>query len=228
MKIERDETFRDTLLEKIRVREFSERTGTHGSDLIFCLNKQALRHLKGDDHDDATLLLFSLGLSTQAWLTGKPSDAPSIEVDGISITPDEYLEDGTPWELKATYKSSRGEIDDSVHWIKQIMCQCYVTHTTTAKLSRLEIMGNWKFNKKGEKPNPENRRPTLSAYSLEFTQGELDRNWKWMLGRKELFEHILETGELLPKPVALASGMGFECDYCTFRDYCEEENARAV
>lgn len=88
MQITVDEAFRAELLEKIRVREFSERTGIHCSDLIYCLDKQALRKLNTVVDDDSTILLYSLGYSTQRWLTGQDKDVPEKEVDGIKVTLD--------------------------------------------------------------------------------------------------------------------------------------------
>lgn len=88
MKIELAPEFRAELLKKIEQREFRERTGVHCSDLIYCLNKQALRKLYPKPTNDDTLLLFSLGYSTQRWLTGQDRDVPEKEVDGIIVTLD--------------------------------------------------------------------------------------------------------------------------------------------
>ena len=91
MKIAEDQEFKKKLLTKIEEREFSERTGVHCSDLIYCLNKQALRKSKPLPTQEHELLLFSLGLSTQDWLTGKQGDMDGIEVDGITVTPDAQM-----------------------------------------------------------------------------------------------------------------------------------------
>ena len=124
-----------------------------------------------------------------------------------------------PFELKATFQSSNKPIEENIHWIKQLLSQCYVAGTTEAYLSRLEIVGNWKsiFGKKEEKDLPENKKPTLSAYKLTFTQDELDRNWAWMQDRRDKFVKILVTKELLPKIEAIPSGQDWECGWCRFR-----------
>ena len=231
MKITEDGAFRRELLKKMEEREFSERTGIHQSDLVYCLNKQAIRKSRPVENTDREKLLFGLGYATQRWLTGQDQDEPEKEVDGIIVTLDAHKE-GTPWELKCTYQSSSRPIEESVHWIKQIMAQCYVTGTTTAYLSRLEIMGNWKsvFKPKGFKDwseedkflyEEENQKPTLHAYRLEFTQDELDRFWIWLRERRDLFKVLVEDGVLLPKAVALASGMNWECSFCSYRAECE-------
>jgi len=231
MQITVDEAFRKELIDKIQQREFSERTGIHCSDLIYCLNKQALRKSVDVPDEDATILLYSLGWATQRWLTGKDEDVPEKEIDGIKVTLDALTldvrdktlpDDATnamawvPWELKATFQSNNKPIAENTHWIRQIMAQCYVVAANTAYLTRFELMGNWKFNKKGEPPDPANRRPTLTAFKFEFNQKELDANWKWLLERKEVYEKILETGKLVPKIVAIPTGQSFECSYCIF------------
>jgi len=91
MEINEDSKFRAELLKKIRDREFSERTGIHMSDLNYCLNKQLLRKIKSKEDTDQETLIFSIGWSTQSFLTSKFGDAPTIEKDGIQVTPDMLL-----------------------------------------------------------------------------------------------------------------------------------------
>ena len=214
MKITIAEDFRKELLDKIAQREFSERTGIHQSDLIFCLNKQAMRKLNPQDPSAAQLLTFSLGWSTQRWLTGKNEDEPEKEVDGIKVTLDSTW-NTVPWELKATFQSNTRPIEENLHFVRQVMNQCYVTGTTEAYLSRLEIMGNWKWVYRPKDPVKLQAlvdqfgkdwadHPTLTAVKLEFTQEELDRHWKWMCSRKQQYEEILKTKALLPKLQVLA------------------------
>lgn len=236
MEITEDIQFRAELLKKIREREFSERTGIHMSDLNFCLNKQALRKFKPKEDTDQETLIFSIGWATQRWLTGQREDEPEKEVDGIKVTCDALYShksnvraEFVPWELKATYQSSSRPIMDNIHWIRQIMAQCYTQGTTQAYLSRFELMGNWKMRPlKGataeEKANFIFERPTLHAYKLTFTQEELEKNWQWFKDRRELFVKMLETKELLPKVIALPPGGAWECNYCNYRGECDDKS----
>jgi len=171
------------------------------------------------------VLLFSIGWATQRWLTGKPDDEDTIEVDGIQVTPDACW-DGNPWELKATYTSSDRSILENDSWVKQIMAQCYVTKTLTARLSRLELMGNWRsiFGSKDEKKLAINQKPALSAWKFEFAQDELSINWTYLLSRKTLFEELIKNPQqLLQKNLALPVGHEFECEQCAepYRNLCE-------
>uniref|UniRef100_A0A6M3JZX1 Uncharacterized protein n=2 Tax=viral metagenome TaxID=1070528 RepID=A0A6M3JZX1_9ZZZZ len=88
MNITEDLEFKQVLLKKIEEREFSERTGTHNSDLLFCLNRQALRRLTPLPNTEREVLLYSIGWASQAFLTGKFHDVPTIIKDGISVTLD--------------------------------------------------------------------------------------------------------------------------------------------
>lgn len=230
MEVSEAPEFRQALIKKIAEREFAERTGTHCSDLLYCLNKQALRRRLGDQPTEQDTLLFSLGWATQRWLSHKWTDEAPIEMDGILVTcdanamsilanPNTVTMFFIPWELKCTYQSSSKDIMDNPAWIRQIMAQCYVQNIATAVLTRFELMGNWKsvFGKKGEKDLPENGRPSLHAYTFKFTSEELAQNWDWLRNRKVMFEALLAGGELLPKILAIPSGQSYECDWCRFK-----------
>lgn len=225
MDIQPDPTFQKYLVDWIEKREFKgERTGVHCSDLIYCINKQALRKLKPLPPTEQDILIFSLGWYTQWMLTGKDEDVATITVDGIQVTPDEMYK-GIPWELKASYQSASRPIEENISWIRQIMAQCYVTKTVEARLSRFEIMGDWKwvFGKKDEKKDA--KRPTLSAWRLKFTQKELNKNWAWMKERRDIFLNILESKVLVLKAIAIPSGNAYECKYCDYFDCMPDEEA---
>jgi hypothetical protein len=226
VKITRDEAFEKVILDRMAAREFKERTGTHCSDLCYCLNKQAMRRLKPAPTSRQELLRYSRGWATQRWLTGSFEPEQEFEVEGIKVTPDTIVSLGVegdlkiPWELKSTDQSSTRPIEENAHWLRQIMAQCYVCGVVSAKLSRLENLGDWRwvYGKKEEKKNSEH--PTLTAYNLEFTREEIEANWRWLQDRKVLFEAILATGKLLPKALALPPAQEFECRDCPYKGEC--------
>lgn len=207
MNIVRDYEFEEHIIKQIAEREFGgERTGIHQSDLNYCLNKQALRKFTNYQNSQNEILLYSVGWSTQRWLTGKDEDEEPLIVDGITVTRDASYED-LPWELKASYESSKNPIDKQAARMRQVMAQCYVTGVTSARITRFEIMGDW------GRISP---RPTLSAWRVSFTKEELVRNWNWFKERKILYERILTTKELLPRALALPPGGAYECERCPF------------
>jgi len=233
VEITRDYEFERKLIQKIAAREFHVRTGVHCSDLLYCLNKQGLRRAYPRDNTDNEVLLFSLGWSTQRWLTHSWEDEPSMLVDGILVTMDALSTavdpEGpeVPWELKATFTSKDKPLEENVAYIRQTKAQAYCKGVLEVKRTRFEVMGNWKsvFGKKEEKDLPENQKPTLSAWNCKFTKPELVENWKWMKWRRDLFKTIVDTEKvkpkikaLLPKIKAVPSGQAWECNRCPFLD----------
>lgn len=135
-----------------------------------------------------------------------------------------------PWvfELKATYQSSTKAIEENPHWLRQLLSQCHAVESNVAVLSRLELMGNWKWVYHPSKPETiaklvqefgENwaAHPTLGAWKIEFSALEIYRNWEWMKVRKYDFEKILETKSLLPPKIAVPKGQEWECSFCSYR-----------
>ena len=189
-----------------------------------CLNKTLLKKLNPRPETDQETLLFGMGWMTQRWLTGQDKDIEEKEVDGIIVTCDALDPLGMPWELKATYQSANKPILENPHWIRQIMAQCKVIGTTTAYLSRYEIMGDWGWvfpkgstpeEKKANKAKSD--RPTLHTYRLYFTKAEINRNWEWFRGRRSLLMMMLDDNTLRTKPIVLPPGQAWECDWCEFR-----------
>ena len=222
MEIQTSPEFRKQILTAVYERELHQRSGTHASDLIYCLNKQALRRLNPAPPSEDELLLFSLGWASQRWLTGRTEDEPTVEVDGIQVTPDAQM-NGVIWELKCTYMSSNNPIEEQLHWLRQLMAQCHVTKTLEANLSRLELMGDWgSIFPKGKTPEEKkanklaSKKPTLSAWHFVFTPKDIADNWTWMVARRDKFLAILETGKLLPRIEALPAGESYECNYCKY------------
>lgn len=221
MEYQRDYEFEDYLTDLIANREFADRSGIHQSDLNYCLNKQFLRKKLETKPTRDEVLLYSLGWATQRWLTGRPDEEPIIK-DDIVVTLDALYED-IPWELKATYTGRDKEPIENVAYMRQLMAQCKARGTTTARLSRFEIMGDWQWvfprgkSKDERDTNKANStRPTLSAFLFTFTQDEIDRNWEWFISRRKLFEALLAGSPLLPRIESLPPAGKYECEKCPF------------
>jgi len=214
MKAIRDHEFESYLIKTLREKEFSDRTGEiHMSDLNYCLNRQALRRRNPKEEPPETILKFGLGWATQRWLTSSDKDIPSIVVDGIYVTLDAEF-GGVPWELKATYESSNKNILDSAPYMRQLMAQCYVKSVVNARISRLELMGDYKTRNLDGHPV----RPTLTALFIVFDEQELVDNWRWFVERRKLFAPMLENHELLAPSIAIPAGQEWECGYCIYKD----------
>jgi len=232
MKISKDPEAKAEILRRMKEADFQDRTGVHQSDLVFCLNKAYLYKVEPVEPKESDILRWGRGIASQRYLTRSLYDEPTVEIDGIQVTPDALWTDGNPWELKDTDASSNKQITDSPHYLRQIMNQCKVLGKTTARISLLFNMGNWRWVYRPKDPvkiqalvdeygEDWAAHPTLEVYKVEFTQAEIDENWKQMAARRDLYLKIHETGKLLPKPLALMSGSDFECSWCAYRERCE-------
>jgi hypothetical protein len=228
MEIIQDLEAKQEILDRMATLEFGNRTGIHQSDLVFCLNKAYLRRVCPKKPKEHEVLRMARGTASQRWLTRKLEDEPTVELDGIQVTPDALWKDGTPWELKETDASSTREVLGSVHYVRQLMNQCKVLGVRTARLSRLFNLGNWKWVYKPKDPakiqalvaefgEDWEAHPLLDVTRFEFTQEEIDRNWEMMKARRDLLLKLLDSQALLPKPQALMSGMDWECKDCPYR-----------
>ena len=93
-------------------------------------------------------------------------------IDGIYMTPDGWEVEGRVLhEYKATWKSFRKPIDDNWRYMTQIKSYCRGMACSRAKLYVLYLMGNWR----------DVRQPVTKVYELEFSQRDLDDNWKMIV-----------------------------------------------
>ena len=89
--------------------------------------------------------------------------------DGIYMTPDGWEPEGRVLhEYKATWKSCAREIESNWRYMTQVKSYCRGMATNKAKMYVLYLLGNYR----------DIRQPVTKCYDLEFTQRELDDNWK--------------------------------------------------
>jgi hypothetical protein len=91
MEITPDLEAKKEILRRMATTEFQDRRGIHQSDLVFCLNKAYLRRVAPVPAKEHEILRWGRGIASQRWLTQKLEDAPTIEVDGIQVTPDAFM-----------------------------------------------------------------------------------------------------------------------------------------
>jgi len=204
-----------------------EREGVHVSDLILCLDKTYHSWTKGTPSLDLpTKLLFHQGHAFQSWMTGKLEDEPTIELDGILLSPDWFVENvgGEPLycEIKSTYMSSKNETP--AHWLVQMMAYAKALDVLKFGLVRLNLMGNYKWihGKKEEKAEAEH--PTLTPLIYYFTQEEVDSNWNWLSERRDVLLKGLNEGKppswYIPDYMGPTANGGWQCKKCLQRDVC--------
>ena len=216
MNIIADETKKKEILQLIRERSWSDRTGLHFSDLNYCLRKPYYREKYPDiameQEKEDTTLIFSLGHAWEYWLT-RTDEHHEYKQDGITCTPDFSYREGEIWEIKATYLSARKDIREQTTWLRQCMAYCKVTGVTTFYIVPLHVMGTWDgiWKKKGE--NLDRRRPLMNVWRCEFTQEEIDVNWELGLHKKKLLEEAIATSNPMGNPMQEK----WECGFCLWQ-----------
>lgn len=190
------------------------REGLHLSTLVYCLTKGFFDAKTEAKPTDEEVLLFALGYGLQDVLTPPGAETITYTLDGITYRPDfEFKLTGTDLaELKTTRKSSKyDDIPDT--WIEYIMGGCYIRKQTKYNLVILHMMGNY------APPFPQ-----VVAYTLEFSQEELDANWKIILDRQDRYQWAFEEN-VPPQPYQYCKidkkGVYWECKNCRHRAICE-------
>jgi hypothetical protein len=120
-----------------------------------------------------------------------------LECDGVYGSPDGEslsvmltLKGKEQWqsvihEIKSTYKSTRtvGDLTNETMWLMQIKSYCKMKGTCHAMLHVLFVCGDYSYPIK----------PILKMWQLEFTQEEIDSNWKMLM---EYLEYRREKDDL--------------------------------
>lgn len=177
--------------------------GIHVSSIIRCLateagilNYEQLEDLSLIDArnitDQRSILRMNIGLAWEKHYAMLCPDvsfhAGELELDGIFMTPDgesvsvvgnTTSERYGQWELivveyKATYKSTNtvGDLSTRSSWMwrAQLLAYCKAKGTRFAKLAALFICGDYSYP----------IGPTMKEWLIEFTQEEIDANWRLM------------------------------------------------
>ena len=113
--------------------------------------------------------------------------------DNILLTGDALnLTDSCYEEYKVRWRSARKfmDPDEWERWfwkeLRQVMANCYVYGTRTARLIVFFVCGDWK---------PPQPWPPICR-ELTFEQSELDHNWQVLQGNRRAMERMLNAGEL--------------------------------
>jgi hypothetical protein len=190
---EEDAAERGKVLDDIVKRVTEPREGIHVSDLLLCLTKAYYRITDPIVPSERQALIYTTGFAFQEYMYPKREE--EITVDGIILSPD--VESGI--EVKSTRgKMDNFNLDNHPHWIRQMAAYAKALGRTDYTLVVLFVVGNYG----GSKFLPE-----LRSYKVYFTEDGIEKNWKWLLERKEVLEkHLKER-----TPVPIAYRMEWEC-----------------
>lgn len=198
-------------IERIRELMYTERTpGAHVSDLVLCLRKsRARKDGLVPSFSPSDLLVFAVGHAIQDYITGRAPETPLYK-DGISGNCDWVDEDGTPWEVKATYASAARNVADNQHYFDQLGSYCYMLGKTKAYLAVFYLNGYYDFQRKKPREGAvPGERAVLKVYEVEWEWAELEALWEELQFRAELMSTARHWEEL-----PIQYHYTWECDYC--------------
>jgi len=186
-----------------------KREGIHLSTLVYCLTRSFFDQLAPVEPTDEEVMLFALGYGLQDVLTPTGAGKLVCIKDGITYSPDFLLKlNGSLGEIKTTRMSSK-TLEDHLPetWIEYIMGGCYIREETSYNLMVLLMMGNY------HPPFPK-----IHSETLVFEEQELQANWDYLLGRKEVYEEALSSNQP-PQPFQWCKD--WECKFCKYRLQCQ-------
>jgi hypothetical protein len=180
--------------------------------------------------DPSVILRINIGLAWEQFyipeilgLEGVIDHPGQLEVDGVYMSPDGesvdviITESGKPGvavtvhEVKSTYKSTNtvGDLSSQWMWMAQMKAYCRGMGTTRAQMHTLFLCGDYSYP----------ITPTLKRWAIDFTQPEIDDNWRLLLDYKAHREKTEAEGgpPTVRIPAAMRLPKGF-ADVSTLED----------
>jgi hypothetical protein len=102
-----------------------------------------------------------------------------LSCGGIYLTPDLFdTQDWAVEEIKLTWESSAHEPYSQKYWKRwvQVMAYCYALHSFIGRLHVCNMVGDYRGN----------RSPVYRVWEYEYTQPELDNNWRMLMNHREV------------------------------------------
>ena len=188
------------------------KTQTHPTELIYCLTKSWYRRRKPLASSDTETLLFLCGIGLEeVLLRPHENQQTKLELDGIHCTLD-FTPEGRVGEVKSTRMGTKkfpGGAPEG--WTRQMLSYMKAYGVLEGSFVIIHLMGSY------SPPFP-----MLVAWRVTATQEEVDENWRWMLGRKEIYLGYLET-DGAPPPFTHCEI--WECGNCGYKMICEAMSA---
>ena len=198
-------------IDRIRAAMEHPRTpGVHVSDTVLCLRKAKAR---GEGvippPSPSDLLVFSVGLAIQDYVTGHAPETPLYK-DGISGNCDYVDEDGNPWEVKATYASAARPVTDNKHYFDQLGAYTHMMGKTRGYLAVFYINGYYDFQRKKPREGAvPGERAVLKVFEVVWSKEELEDLWEGVMMRGEILASARSWQE-----VPAHHHYTWECSYC--------------
>ena len=176
------------------------------SSLIYCLTKGYYDDVYGASPDRKTKLYFTLGLGLERnLLVSRKHTATEGNYEGIFFHTD-AINNSNLLEMKTTRMKPGDEPSLTDNWKHQILGYLKCIGATTADFVTLHLI-----------------QPEIRAWTLEFTQEEVDENWQYLLYRKSMWEHFRKIEE---PPTAFTYNQEYECTNCNWKLLCDARSSK--
>jgi len=206
MKATRDDGYTDAIIDEMMAGFDDGREGMHPSvtDLIYCLTKgwYNTRPGGGAGHGKQTKVFFLIGLGTEQALMSKVGgNKPAGVYEGVFYHIDRVTGDVMD-ELKTTRKSLKG-YEDKVpqNHLQQIQGYLKTQGLLKCKYTVVFLIP-----------------ASVVTWELEFTQEEVDSNWDYLQGRRQVW---LEYENSPTPPPAYTYNQAWECKDCPYKVLCD-------
>ena len=219
MNITENPEFIDALYEYLGEEYNQQREGDHLTDFLYCNYKTIIRK-RGESlpTTNQQRMIYWVGNALQYYMQPvRPEDEKEYEIDGIKLRPDienKYIAHlYVPLAEMKTTRAILSKFDpkQNEHYIRQMQGYCKCLGVTTAVLFTIFLLGDWWADPF----------PTPKAWTFEFTQEEIDDNWKEILRRRDIVHEALKNGGL-PREHIMA--FKNECRYCENKPICPKGN----
>lgn len=157
--------------------------GLHVSAIVNYLSQSLGRRENSFSRDDLDAFavvgrMFERYLAEALFTPPRYHRPGEIERDGIIGSPDAVdCDDGAVVEIKATWKSSRHDIQSFREYWWQQMAYCYMLDVNVSRLYVFYVCGDWSPPKPSWPPR---------AWEAEFSRSELANNWAMLCRNKEM------------------------------------------
>lgn len=204
--IEEGSPYKDKLLTLLGAEYSKNRTGTHVSDLLYCIREQVFRKLDPKPITDRELSSFAFGegahLAVQRLATTGVSIAEKeIHLEGVQGTVD--LFDSVPIEIK-TVRSK----DDSVRSFHITQLKYYMAMVGSNVGILFYLMVN-------DYDNP------FRFRTITLNNEELDQTRKEILERADQYNKAMGSRDAFMAPhIKKDRKLLWKCDYCKYKTPC--------
>lgn len=221
MKLTEDTAFSELILDGVldrmlgrydKRKRWAKGEDPHLTELIYCLTRAYWQSRDKGNKISFTKkirLMFAIGVALEDVMLRPVGDAVPGTFEGVQFEMDAVTKVGDLVEFKSTRMGVKRLTEDfPINYYRQLLGYMKFHGVLKAKFVVMFIIP-----------------PELVTWEAEVTQEELDRNWNWLVDRRDLRNRFVESGEI-PQPFTFNEG--YECKGCAFKLLCDIEAAKGA